>query len=122
LRKWIYIILALVIFLGILIYRDIYNPPLPISSLSKDYVLDKVSKSDGKIVRIAGEDGYQWYISEVKQGQEYKNLKLLMKEKGWIFKKQVNEGLVFQSEQGEITVLSRYWTKKYIIFYFPEGI
>jgi hypothetical protein len=122
LRKWIYIILALVIFLGILIYRDIYNPPLPISSLSKDYVLDKVSKSDGKIVSIAGEDGYQWYISEVKQGQEYKNLKLLMKEKGWIFKKQVNEGLVFQSEQGEITVLSRYWTKKYIIFYFPEGI
>lgn len=121
-KKWIYIILALVIFLGFLMYRDIYNPPLPISSVSKDYVLDKISKSGGKIVKIAEEDGYQWYISEVKQGQEYKNLKLLMKEKGWFFKKQVDSGLVFQNEQGEITVLSRNWTKKYIIFYFPEGI
>lgn len=121
-RKWIYIILALVIFFGFLMYRDVYNPPLPINSVTKDYVLYKINKSDGKIVKITEEDGYQWYISEVKQGQENKDIKQLMKEKGWIFKKQGASGLVFQSEQGEITVLSMKWTKKYIIFHFPEGI
>ncbi|MEK3886858.1 hypothetical protein [Bacillus sp. FSL K6-3431] len=58
----------------------------------------------------------------MKQGKAYENLKKLMEDKGWFFKEQVDSGFVFQSEQGEITVLSKIWTKNYMIFHFPKDI
>jgi hypothetical protein len=121
LRKW-FIFGDLVLFGVILIYARVYYPPLPINSVSKSEVINKVKKSNGNIVKITEEKSYQWYISEMNQGRAYKNLKKLMADKGWSFKEQVGSGFVFQSEQGEIIVLSEMWTKKYVIFHFPKEI
>ncbi|WP_284035708.1 hypothetical protein [Neobacillus sp. 114] len=102
--------------------KDVYYPSLPIDSVSKSEVINKVHKSDGNIVKIAEEDSYQWYISEMKQGKAYENLKSFMEEKGWFFKEQLGSGFVFQNEQGEIIVSSEMWTRKFVIFHFPKGI
>lgn len=121
-NKWAYLLGILIILCGFLFYKEVISPPLPLNSVSKKEVINKVSKSSGEIIKIAEEDGYQWYISEEKQGKASENLKGLMKEKGWNYKKQVSSGIVFQSEQGEIIVLSSMWTKKYVIFHFPKEI
>jgi hypothetical protein len=117
--------IAIVLILSgvILIYfKKIYFPPLPITSVSKSEVINKINKSNGNIVKITEEGSYQWYISEMRQGKAYENLKILMEGKGWFFKEQLGSGFVFQSKQGEIIVLSEMWTKKYVIFHFPKGI
>lgn len=122
-RKWVKLIFgALILFGVILIYTKGYYPPLPVTSVSKSELISKVNKSNGNIVKIVEENGYQWFISEMKQGKAYENLKKLMADKGWFFKEQVGSGFVFQNEQGEITVLSEMWTKKYVIFHFPKEI
>ena len=122
LRKWIYLMLAIALVFGVFIYKEVHNPALPIKSVSKKEVIHKVNESPEDIVKIADEDGYQWYIAEKKGDETYDNLKKIMKEKGWSYKKQDDSRFVFQSEQGEITVLSRMWTKEYVIFYFPKEI
>ena len=121
-KKWSYVLLCLLIVYGVLIYRDIFHPSLPIDSVSKNEVLDKVNKSSGDIVKVAEEEGYQWYIAEMDEGEVYDDLKVLMKNKGWHFKEQTDSHFIFESKQGEIAVSSIMWTKKYILFYFPKYI
>ncbi|MBS4214844.1 hypothetical protein [Neobacillus rhizophilus] len=123
-RKWVKSISIVLILFGVLLIylKDVYYPSLPIDSVSKSEVINKVHKSDGNIVKIAEEDSYQWYISEMKQGKAYENLKSFMEEKGWFFKEQLGSGFVFQNEQGEIMVSSEMWTRKFVIFHFPKGI
>lgn len=125
LKKLRLIVLSLLILGGVLICLNIYCPLLPLNSISRNDVIKQVNKSHEKIVKISEENGYQWYISEMEEESAYKNLKLLMRKKGWYFKKQVDSGFVFQNDQGEIKVSKRTWRmwgKKYIIFYFPKSI
>ncbi|MBI0577368.1 hypothetical protein IEC97_08345 [Neobacillus cucumis] len=122
-RKWFNLIFGvLVLFVVMLIYAKVFYPPLPLNSVSKSEVINKVKKSNGNIVKIAEDKSYQWYISEMIQGRAYENIKKLMADKGWFFKDQVGSGFVFHNEQGEITVLSEMWTSKYVIFHFPKEI
>jgi hypothetical protein len=124
LRKRLRSITSVIILFGVILiyFKEVYFPSLPISSVSKSEVINKVNKSNGNIVKITEENSYQWYISEMRQGKAYENIKTLMEGKGWFFKEQVGSGFVFQSKQGEITVLSEMWTEKYVIFHFPKGI
>jgi len=123
LRRWSYLLLGIVILLfGYLVYKDVYNIYLPVSSVSEKEVLDKISESSGNLVKVTEEGGYQWYIAEKKWGKEYEGLRQMMKEKGFFYKKQVNSQLIFHNIHSEISVKSRLWKKRYIIFYFPEGI
>jgi len=65
LRRWSYLLLGVVILLfGYLVYKDVYNIYLPVSSVSEKEVLDKISESSGNLVKITEEGGYQWYIAE----------------------------------------------------------
>jgi hypothetical protein len=123
LKKWVKLIFSVLFLLVvILIYMKVYYPPLPITSVSKSEVINKVNKSNGNIVMISEEYSYQWYISEMKQGKAYDNLKKMMEVKGWVFKEQVGSGFVFQNELVEITVQSEMWTKNYVIFHLPKEI
>lgn len=121
-KWWGYLLLSIVVVVGVLFYIEIYNPPLPIKSVSKEEVMDKAGKSSGDVVKMAEEDGYQWYIAEKKEGKTFNSLKKIMKEKGWSFKEQRESYFIFQGTKGEMTVRSKEWKKKYIIFYFPSGI
>ncbi|HZG59347.1 MAG TPA: hypothetical protein VEY68_02385 [Anoxybacillus sp.] len=122
-RKWGFLLLGIILLLfGYLVYMDVYNTHLPVSSVSEKEVLNKITKSSGNLVKITEEKGYQWYITEKKQGKEYEELKQMMKEKGWFYKKRADSGFIFHNINGEINVKSRLWKKNYVIFYFPEGI
>lgn len=122
LTRWIKTsLITLSIILGVIIIFDLVYEPLPISSLSKAEVIDKVHNAEGDLVEITEEGSYQWYVSEIKSGEE--NIKRLLKEKGWSFKeKDGNNRYVFQSEQGEISVNRIIYDKKYIFYRFPKGI
>jgi hypothetical protein len=122
LTRWIKTLLVtiLIILVGIIIFDLVYEP-LPISSLSTVEVIDKVNNANGDLVELTADDSYQWYVSDIKNGDE--NIKRLFQEKGWSFKeKDGTSRYIFQSEQGEISVNGIIYNKKYIFFRFPKGI
>ena len=89
LKKLKYILLVLIILIGVLIYKSIFYPSLPVPSISRHDVIEKINNSQGKLVKISGNNGFQWYISKRNDENDYAEIKQLMKEKGWNFKKQV---------------------------------
>lgn len=121
LKKWIIIIVVCIaISLGALFYSKIYYPSLPIDSVSKREVVQKVNKSDESFVYLTKENGYEWYISKMNQGKAYEHLKQVMKEDSWNFKEQMGAGFIFQKENKEIIIESQMWTGKYVIFQIPK--
>lgn len=121
LKKWIIIIVVCIgISLGALFYSKIYYPSLPIDSVSKREVVQKVNKSDESFVYLTKENGYEWYISKMNQGKAYEHLKQVMKEDSWNFKEQMGAGFIFQKENKEIIIGSQMWTGKYVIFQIPK--
>ena len=125
LKKLKYILLGFILLMGALIYKSIFYPPLPVHSISRHDVIEKINNSQGKLVKIEDNNGLQWYISKRNDNEnDYAEIKQLMKEKGWNFKSQLESGsLIFQGKQGEISVSDYLWrngNQKYIIFNFPK--
>ncbi|WP_157950990.1 hypothetical protein [Peribacillus acanthi] len=120
LKKWS---ISVVIFIAIsswtLFYSKIYYPSLPIDSVSKREVVQKANKSDESIVYLTKENGYEWYISKMNQGEVYEQLKQMMEEKGWKYKQQMGAGFIFQKQSKELIVESEMWTGRYVIFQIP---
>ncbi|MDW0118391.1 hypothetical protein QTL97_15775 [Sporosarcina thermotolerans] len=46
-----------------ILVNKLYYPSLPIDNLSAKEAIEKLKSSDGKIVEIATEDDYIWYIT-----------------------------------------------------------
>jgi hypothetical protein len=114
------IILSSLLILVLLIF-NITNEPFPVKNVNKEEVLQKVSKSDGKMIKIPSDYlGFQWYISKKEKADE--NVKLLMKNKGWAFVKKESDSYFFEGVQGNIIVKRDVWKESYTIFRFPEGI
>ncbi|MFK5707550.1 hypothetical protein [Lysinibacillus boronitolerans] len=122
-KKWIIsVVICIAISSGTLFYSKIYYPSLPIDSVSKREVVQKANKSDESIVYLTKENGYEWYISKMNQGEAYEYLKQMMKKKGWNYKEQMGAGFIFQKEnKEELIVGSEMWTGKYVIFQIQEG-
>lgn len=112
-------IVLIVILVGVLVYMKAYYPALPIDSVSKHEAINKANTSNDNIVKLAEEDGYEWYISKMQQGAAYEQLKQMMIENGWVFKEQMGSGLIFQKENKELIIGSEMWTGKYVIFQLP---
>ena len=122
LKKSIMSVLVFIIILfGILFYSKIYYPSLPIDSVSKREVVQKANKSDDSIVYLTTENGYEWYISKVNQGEAYEYLKQMMKRKGWNYKEQMGAGFFFQKESKELIIESEMWTGRFVIFQIPKS-
>lgn len=116
------VVVCIAISFGTLFYSKIYYPFLPIDSVSKREVVQIANKTDESIVYLITENGYEWYISKMDQGEAYEQLKLMMKEKGWNYREQMGAGFIFQKEnKEEIIVGSEMWTGKYVIFQIQEG-
>ena len=113
------VVICIAISFGTLFYSKIYYPSLPIDSVSKREGVQKVNKSDESIVYLTTENGYEWYISKMNQGEAYEQLKQMMKGKGWNYKEQMGAGFIFQKESKELIVESEMWTGKYVIFQIP---
>ncbi|WP_172373304.1 hypothetical protein [Sporosarcina jiandibaonis] len=68
-KKLIVIILVLILIgLGMLFYFKSYYPALPIESVSKREVVKMGKASNDTIIKLTEENGYEWYISKMNQG------------------------------------------------------
>ncbi len=59
-----FILLFIVISSRMLFYIKTYYPALPIDSVSKREVVNKVTTSNENIVKLTEENSYEWYISK----------------------------------------------------------
>ncbi|KMJ57197.1 hypothetical protein AB685_17465 [Bacillus sp. LL01] len=119
--KRIAIISLIAVILGIVAYNSrFYYASLPIESVSKKEVLQSINNSSEPIVKIANEDGYEWFITRDEHGQDDENIKLLMKEHGWEFQTQDGSGYFFEKEDADLIVTTQMWTGKYVIVQVPQ--
>ncbi|MCM3618330.1 hypothetical protein M3936_12140 [Sutcliffiella horikoshii] len=120
--KRLTIITLIAIILGILAYNSrFYYASLPMESVSKKEVLQSIDESSEPIVKIANEDGYDWFITRMEQGKGAENMKQLLKEQGWEFEYQEGGGYFFKKSDQSIIVTTQMWTGKYVLVKVPEG-
>jgi hypothetical protein len=120
--KKVAIIMGLIglILLGILYYSKAYYPPLPFDSVSKREVLDAVEDANGALAKVTEDDGYEWYIAKMEQGQAYDHLKAMMKAQGWEFVEQMGSAFLFKQGDADLIVESEMWTGYYVLFQIPS--
>jgi hypothetical protein len=120
LRKHLLIVLLLSVFLTMFVLNREYYPPLPISSISKREAVSRLEHSSENIVKIAEEDGYEWYITRMKQGRGYKNVTRMVSKNGWELKNKDGNGLFFMKKDRTIIVMTQMWTGNYILCKIPN--
>ena len=94
--KKILITIALIVLLvgAFVFYNKLYYPPLPIETISKKEVIEKLNNSDQKIIKLTSENGKEWYIvNERNQSNVDEIIKDMMNEKEWVFKEKEGSGL-----------------------------
>lgn len=118
--KRIGIILSIVIVIAavFIFVNKSYYPSLPVDSLSAKETIEKLNKSDEKIVEIAKDDKSIWYIT--KNGEDGiltvdENIKKMISAKGWEFKDKMGSGLFFEKDDEQLIVTTQMWTKKYVL-------
>lgn len=120
--KRLTIITLIAIILGILAYNSrFYYASLPMESVSKKEVLQSIDESSEPIVKIANEDGYDWFITRMEQGKGAENMKQLLKEQGWEFEYQEGGGYFFKKSDQSLIVTTQMWTGEYVLVKVPEG-
>jgi hypothetical protein len=80
-KKWLFTIGLIILFLGaIVFYNKLYYPTLPMESINKKEVIEKLNDSNEQIVKLSDENGYEWYI--ISERNKMWQMKLLRK---WSF-------------------------------------
>ncbi|AXI00962.1 hypothetical protein DV702_15340 [Sporosarcina sp. PTS2304] len=118
--KRIGIILSIVIVIAavFIFVNKSYYPSLPVDSLSARETIEKLNKSDEKIVEIAKDDKSIWYITKNEEDGILtvdENIKKMISTKGWEFKDKMGSGLFFEKDDEQLTVTTQMWTKKYVL-------
>lgn len=72
-------------------------------------------------MKIANEDGYDWFITRMEQGKGAENMKQLLKEQGWEFEYQEGGGYFFKKSDQSLIVTTQMWTGEYVLVKVPEG-
>ena len=101
--KKILITIALIVLLvgAFVFYNKLYYPPLPIETVSKKEVIEKLNHSDQKLIKLTSEKGEEWYIvNERNQSNVDEIIIEMMKEKDWVFKEK--EGYPALQPQGKL--------------------
>lgn len=120
--KRLIIISLVAIILVIVVYNTrFYYATLPIDSVSKKEVLHSIKESSEPIVKIANEDGYDWFITQSNYGEYRETLKAMIGDHGWEFETQDGSGYFFKKEDQKLIVTTEMWTGEYVIVQVPEG-
>jgi|SRR5690606_967785 len=99
-KKWLIIIGVLTVILGIVAFDSkFYYPTLPIESVSKKEVLESLNDTSEDIVKIAEENGYEWYITPMEPFLYSISRILIFKILGRISIFQMYQGFVNKNEQ-----------------------
>lgn len=119
--KLLTIISLIAIILGVAAYNSkFYYPTLPIESISKKEVLQSINDSSEPIVKIANEDGYDWFITRSNQGEYRETFKEMLGEHRWEFEYQEGSGYFFKKEDETLIVTTQMWTGEYVIVQVPQ--
>ena len=116
--KKILITIALIVLLvgAFVFYNKLYYPPLPIETVSKKEVIEKLNHSDQKLIKLTSEKGKEWYIvNERNQSNVDEIIKEMMNEKDWVFKEKEGSGLFFE-KQGEDLIITDFPNGKALAF------
>ncbi|MED4402585.1 hypothetical protein ABET41_09690 [Metabacillus fastidiosus] len=115
-KKWLLLVGVVIIVISIVAFNSkFYYPSLPVNSVSKREVLESLNDSSKEIVKIAEENGYDWFITRNEQGKAYENLKRMVSEKGWQFKNQEGSGFFFEKDDKKLIATTEMWTGNYVI-------
>ena len=83
-------------------YNKLYYPPLPIETIGKKEVIEKLNKSDEKIIKLTSENGKEWYIvNEQNQSIVDEIIIDMLSQKEWVFKRKDGSGLFFEKQNYE---------------------
>ncbi|MGG3805255.1 hypothetical protein [Metabacillus fastidiosus] len=115
-KKWLLLVGVVIIVISIVAFNSkFYYPSLPVNSVSKKEVLESLNDSSKEIVKIAEENGYDWFITRNEQGKAYENLKRMVSEKEWQFKNQEGSGFFFEKDDKKLIATTEMWTGNYVI-------
>lgn len=115
------ILTVLVVMVAVwIVLNKAYYPSLPIENLSAKKVIEQLNESDQKIVEIATDEDFTWYITRSQhQGIAIadETIKELIGSKGWEFKTKEGSGLFFEKDGESLLVTTQMWTKKYVLIH-----
>lgn len=100
-----------------------YYPSLPIENRSAKEVIGQLNDSDQKIIEIATEEDFTWYITRSQNdgiSVADETIKEMIGSKGWVFKAKEGSGLFFEKEGQSLLVTTQMWTKKYVLVHVPN--
>jgi len=120
--KKILITIALIVLLvgAFVFYNKLYYPPLPIETISKKEVIEKLNHSEQKITKLTSEKGKEWYIvNERNQSNVDEIIKEMMNEKDWVFKEKEGSGLFFEKQGEDLIITTEKWTSNYSLVDIP---
>lgn len=101
-------------------YNKLYYPPLPIETISKKEVLDKLNHSDEKIIKLTIEKGKEWYIvNERNQAIANEVIIDFLNQKNWVFKEKDGSGLFFEKQGEHLIISTEKWTVNYSLVDIP---
>jgi len=127
-KKTLITISLIVVLVGAFVfYNKLYYPPLPIETISKKEVIEKLNHSDQKIIKLTSENGKEWYIvNERNQSNVDEIIKEMMnekdwvfKEKDWVFKEKDGSGLFFEKHGENLIITTQKWTGNYSLVDIP---
>lgn len=120
-KKWLITIALCVLPLGVIAFNSkFYYPKLPIDSMSKKEVVESINQSSKEMVKIAEENGYEWFITRMEQGKARENLKEMISKKGWKFKEQMGSGYFFEKKDKRLIAETEMWTGNFVIVQVPN--
>ena len=121
-KKILITIGLIVLFVGAFgFYNKLYYPSLPIETISKKEVIDKLNDSDKKIIKLTSEKGKVWYIVNDRNQSNVDELIIeMMSEKDWVFKEQEGSGLFFEKQGEDLIITTQKWTSNYSLVYIPR--
>ncbi|MGE8036176.1 hypothetical protein [Lysinibacillus sp. NPDC093692] len=101
-------------------YNKFYLPPLPIESISKKTVIEKINDSETRMVKLRKENGKEWYVlkgENISTADEM--IKEMLDQNGWVFKERDGRGLFFERHGENLIVTTQMWTGDYVLVDFP---
>ena len=97
-------ILLIVVIAGAYIFiNKLYYPALPIDTISKKEVLDRLHHSDEKTVFLTIENGKEWFIiDERNQVNNAEIITDMLQNYGWAYIEQMGSGFFFEKKKRKI--------------------
>ncbi|ATP41797.1 hypothetical protein CSE16_18115 [Solibacillus sp. R5-41] len=112
--------LTIILFGAFIFFNKLYYPSLPIESMSKKEVLEKINDADKEMVQLSNEKGKKWFIvSERNVSVADEMIKEMVIQNGWIFKQKDGSGLFFEKKGESLIVTTQKWTGDYVLVEIP---